>query len=65
MGARGVGGGLGNSGGFLSRGRDVSKKQGGQVSRGEVELDGRLGCGERRKARRGGICVEVGGGGQG
>lgn len=65
MGARGVGGGLGNSGDFLLRGWCVSQKQQGQVSRGEGELDGRLGFGDCREARPEGICVELGAGGTG
>ena len=65
MGARGVGGGLGNSGGFLLRGWCVSEKQQGRVSWGEGELDGRLGFGHCREARRWGIPVELGAGGTG
>ena len=64
MGARGVGGGLGNSG-FLLRGWCVSEKLQGRVSRGEGELDGRLGFGHCREARGRGIRVELGAGGTG
>lgn len=52
-GARGVGGGLGNSGGFLLGGWDVSKKRWGYGTLGGCGADGRLVYGEHRKARRG------------
>lgn len=59
MGARGVGGGLGNSEGFLLRGWDVSRSSSVRVFWEKVEQDGRLGYDECRKARQGSICVEV------
>lgn len=64
MGARGVGGGLGNSGGFLLRGWCVSEKQQGRVSQGEGELDGRLGFEHCREARWGVSVWSLGLGGQ-